>query len=524
MELWSREIFNIKLDSLNQALSKKELSSLEFDGLLLRAIRVLDYVLDCFDEIDNLTGVDELKDTIINMRSNYEKNLDYPESIDVELFLYEVKKFVIPMVDVISEIFDKKESVHSIYQNPIVENFTDKERKRFFEIITMISDFCVNKLNESYFVLGSTITEELFEKNESGIEKGQVRIWAAGIVYAICKANGILGNSFGYIVSPGEIYDYFSVSSSSALLKSKLVIKLLDVVEGKKRWQGEALTFWDEIYNLGAFDSRDYDSNWTLSKLSPKEYDDYIIASGMLSEALMSDEPNEIVRAAKKCLKISKYLADAYYNLAIYEANTIESARTYLNDGIDMIESTWDDKVMKETIGDFWLDFDSRPYMLLLNAKLEILEEENKLVEAIELGKRMIILSSNDNLGVRYRLMNLLLKAGDFDGIDKLDEAFEHEYALGWNYSIALRYFKVNQLEKASSLLKKAFETNEHIAQYLIGSKIIHHPLPDHYNVGSNEEAMLYADVAKSVWLESKNAIKWLKAVKLGKPFIHVLN
>jgi len=523
LKTWNKEVFNTKVSSLNQALSRKGLSSLEFDGLLLRVMRVFDYVLFCFDEFEGTDDTEELKKSVFAIYDEYQSYISHPELVDPVIILPKLKDYVLPIFNVLCEIMEKRINVEEIGENPIVENFTDKEKKRFVNIISMISDFCLNKLNESYFVLGCKVTEVLFIKKESGIERGQVKTWAAGIIYAICKANGILGNNFDHFISPGEIYDYFSVSSSTVLLKSKVVIKLLDVVEGEERWQGESISLWDEYDDLNSLDSKDHNSNWTLGKLSTKEYEEYVVAREILSEVLSTNEPYEIIRAAKQCLNISRYVADAYFYLAIYEAKTIESACAYLNDGIDMIESAWDDTAMKEMIGHFWMDIDTRPYMRLLNAKLEILEYENKLDEAIEVGRRMISLSLNDNLGVRYQLINLFLRAGDFEGIDELNDAFEQESSLGWNYSIALRYFKDNQLEKATGLLKKAFEANEHIAQYLIGSKAIRHPRPDHYSVGSDEEAILYAETAKGVWAESKDAIKWLKAVKLGKPFIHAL-
>lgn len=523
MKTWDKEVYNTKVSSLNQALSRKGLSSLEFDGLLLRVMRVFDYVLFCFDEFEGTDDTEELKKSVFTIYDEYQSYISHPELVDAEIILPKLKDYVLPIFNVLCEIMEKSINVEEIRENSIVGNFTEKEKKRFVNIISMISNFCVHKLNESYFVLGCNVTEGLFVKMESGIEKGQVRTWAAGIIYALCKANGILGNNFDHVVSPGEIYDYFSVSSSAALLKSKLVIKLLDVVEGEERWRGEAISLWDEYDDLHGLNSSNYNLNWTLGKLSAKEYEEYVVAREILSEALSINDPYEIIRAAKQCLNISRYVADAYYYLAIYDSKTIEIACAYLNDGIDIIESAWDDTAMKETIGHFWMDIDTRPYMRLLNAKLEILDDENKLDEAIEVGRRMISLSLNDNLGVRYQLINLLLRVGDFEGIDELNEAFEKESNLGWNYSIALRYFKDNQLEKASVLLKKAFEANEHIAEYLIGSKAIRHPRPEHYSVGSDEEAILYVEMTKGVWAESKDAIKWLKAVKLGKPFIHAL-
>lgn len=178
---------------------------------------------------------------------------------------------------------------------------------------------------------------------------------------------------------------------------------------------------------------------------------------------------------------------------------------------------------MKETIGEFWLDFNTRPYMYLLNAKLQLLEESKKTDEAIELARHMLILDSNDNLGSRYRLINLLLRINDFTGIDELNENFEGEFILGWHYSIALRYFKDNQLENGTKYLKEALKFNSNVAEYLLANRTIYYPLPDNYSLGSDEEAIIYAEFNKDIWTNTKDAIKWLKAIKLDKPFIRAI-
>lgn len=62
----------------------------------------------------------------------------------------------------------------------------------------------------------------------------------------------------------------------------------------------------------------------------------------------------------------------------------------------------------KENIGHFWGIWETRPYMRARFQKMQLLKDVGYLYETIFEAQTLMILSKNDNLGVRYHLMSLL--------------------------------------------------------------------------------------------------------------------
>lgn len=69
--------------------------------------------------------------------------------------------------------------------------------------------------------------------------------------------------------------------------------------------------------------------------------------------------------------------------------------------------------VFQESMGDFWLDIETRPYMRVYHTYFEALISCGMLRQAIHAGERMLELCEGDNLGVRYQLMHLYVQMED---------------------------------------------------------------------------------------------------------------
>lgn len=77
-------------------------------------------------------------------------------------------------------------------------------------------------------------------------------------------------------------------------------------------------------------------------------------------------------------------------------------------------------------------------------------------------------------------------------------------------YSQALLTFRRQGREGAGVLLRQALAANAFVPLYLLGLKGLSRLLPDAYQWGSEEEAVIYASDARQVWKNTPGALDWL--------------
>ena len=128
-----------------------------------------------------------------------------------------------------------------------------------------------------------------------------------------------------------------------------------------------------------------------------------------LQRAYDAESKAETLKYAKRSLKNNPRNVEAETLIAQCQAKSEDDLqKKYLkilekeeknlkNDGI------WED----ESIGDFWLIAETRPYMRLYNSYVDSLIVTRKFRKAAAESEKMLQLCENDNLGIRYRLMHI---------------------------------------------------------------------------------------------------------------------
>ena len=74
----------------------------------------------------------------------------------------------------------------------------------------------------------------------------------------------------------------------------------------------------------------------------------------------------------------------------------------------------------RESMGEFWLILETRPYMRLRNEHMRVLIECGKMRAAAAECRRMLELCENDNLGVRYDLIHIYAYLEEEEAAKKL--------------------------------------------------------------------------------------------------------
>lgn len=181
-----------------------------------------------------------------------------------------------------------------------------------------------------------------------------------------------------------------------------------------------------------------------------------------LQRAYDAESKAETLKYAKRSLKNNPRNVEAETLIAQCQAKSEDDLqKKYLkilekeeknlkNDGI------WED----ESIGDFWLIAETRPYMRLYNSYVDSLIVTRKFRKAAAESEKMLQLCENDNLGIRYRLMHIYAYLEEETAAQRLYRQYEEENCTMFLLPLAVLYYKLDDLKTAAGYLKQLFQVN----------------------------------------------------------------
>lgn len=234
-------------------------------------------------------------------------------------------------------------------------------------------------------------------------------------------------------------------------------------------------------------------------------------AQEVMYEAFQAGSKRQRVKLARKALKISPDCADAYVLLADETARTPQVARELYEKAVAAGERALGPELFEEAVGHFWGITETRPYMRARFGLANLLEAMGEMDEAIEHYQEMLRLNPGDNQGVRYTLLNALLRTGADEAAAELLAEYEDDAMAGWLYSRALLAFRQEGPGPvANAYLEKALEQNEHVPDYLLGKKRLPRRPPAYVGWGDENEAQDYVGGAMDLWRKTTGALAWL--------------
>jgi tetratricopeptide (TPR) repeat protein len=238
-------------------------------------------------------------------------------------------------------------------------------------------------------------------------------------------------------------------------------------------------------------------------------------AQELMYQAFEETNPGKRIALAHEALSVSADCADAYVLLAEEEADTIQRALDYYQQGVAAGERALGKDFFEENAGDFWAILETRPYMRARQGLAEALWRLKRQDEALEHYREMLRLNPNDNQGIRYLVLVLLLEIEREDEAVELLKEYEDEWSAVWLYTRALLAFRQHGTSSAANkALADALEENPHVTAYLTGKKRIPTSLPPLIGMGDEEEAIAYAHEHLNHWRRTPGAIEWLSAAK----------
>ena len=112
-----------------------------------------------------------------------------------------------------------------------------KKMRPKFDAITALTDaFCDEHLNAEYADISRRMTAALARKRPSPLDRGRVKTWACGVVYAVGRVNFLFDKSQTPHIRADELCNIFGVAKSTGGNKSKQIHDLLDIHIFDNRW------------------------------------------------------------------------------------------------------------------------------------------------------------------------------------------------------------------------------------------------------------------------------------------------
>jgi tetratricopeptide (TPR) repeat protein len=242
-------------------------------------------------------------------------------------------------------------------------------------------------------------------------------------------------------------------------------------------------------------------------------------AQELMYRAWEETNPAKRIALAHDALVQSPNCADAYVLLAEEEADTLNRALEYYQQGVQAGERALGQEYFEENAGHFWGLLETRPYMRAREGLANVLWRLNRKDEALAQYRDMLRLNPGDNQGVRYLALDLLLQMERYDEVQALLAEYPDEWSAVWSYTRALLEFRQHgAAAPANKALREALKQNPHVPPYLTGQKRIPNRRPDYMGMGDEREAVWYASEHLNYWRRTPGAVEWLAEQSKAKP------
>jgi tetratricopeptide (TPR) repeat protein len=220
---------------------------------------------------------------------------------------------------------------------------------------------------------------------------------------------------------------------------------------------------------------------------------------------------------ARQALEVSPDCADAHVILAESAAGPARALPLY-EAAVAAGERAIGAGRLAELAGDFWSRLETRPYMRARLGLAQTLAALDRGGEAEQHYRALLELNPNDNQGVRYLLLEALVRAGRDAAALALLRQYEDDAAAEWRFTWALIDFCQGRLEDADRRLADALDYNPAVALMVAAAGA--GPLPmagPTVTLGGPDEAAGYAAAFGDAWRAAPGALEWLMSTAVAR-------
>ena len=195
-------------------------------------------------------------------------------------------------------------------------------------------------------------------------------------------------------------------------------------------------------------------------------------------------------------------------SLLLAEATRVADRRVVMFQDAKTLAVTELGPLMDDEAGQFWSIHETRPFMRACHGLANALREMGQVDQAIDQFLEMLRLNPNDNQGVRYELVPLLISHNRLTEASDLLKQYR-ESTVQWNYMQSLIEFRrTGKSPVSKKALRSAFKTNQHVVPMMQADEP---PMfPDSYALGSPEEAAVCIGEMTQAWDETEGYVEWM--------------
>jgi tetratricopeptide (TPR) repeat protein len=235
-------------------------------------------------------------------------------------------------------------------------------------------------------------------------------------------------------------------------------------------------------------------------------------AQDVFYSAMELQREDAIMRRLFKAVRTDPNNPDAM--LSIVQSLVPEDQPEYIVLLQGIVQAGWrglgGEKFAKESAGYFWGILETRGYMRARAALAQALRARGRTQDAIKEFEGLLELNPNDNQGLRYPFLGLLLETGDLQRTERLFEQYKGEGSAMWAWGRVLAHVLEGKLDDAVKALTEARSVNPHAEVYLNATRPLPENLPEYYGFGDENEGIVCAVEIGGAWKKHPQAVKWL--------------
>lgn len=229
-------------------------------------------------------------------------------------------------------------------------------------------------------------------------------------------------------------------------------------------------------------------------------------------EAMENGEAERGIELATQAAKIDPTCVDAISLLAQAASENHDELIANMTRVVEDGARALGPKFFAANRGHFWGILETRPYMRARSLLAKSLADAGRHGEAIRHHEEMLDLCPNHNLGLRYPLIGLYLRAGRLKDVARLFKQYEDEGSAMFAWARVLERLLAGDEPGAAVALGEARAANPHVEAFLTGRK--RRPRGDlgYYSPGEESEAIVCLDCIGEAWTTDAKALEWLKS------------
>lgn len=162
-----------------------------------------------------------------------------------------------------------------------------------------------------------------------------------------------------------------------------------------------------------------------------------------------------------------------------------------------------------------WLDARNRPGLRCVARAHYLAMTRDDFEWARSCGELLLALNPNDNHGVRTSLMNLYLRRGEDAAAITLASRYEDDMFAEVRYGLVLAFVRTGRKSAASAVARQAVKDLPEVRRYLMRERARRPRIDPHgFTLGSKQQAWLYRDEMREVWLEEPEAMALIRRTR----------